>query len=436
MVAYDEGVAIDYFGTYKKGWYLENHTIAECLELAFSFKEKIKEHLQTFDDTLKMKAAQFGEHYYNVLVASLRQSVSGHKLVKGENGEVLFLSKENGSNGCIATVDVSYPSIPLYLLYNTELVKGMMRPILTFARMPVWKYDFAPHDAGTYPACCGQVYGLNFEKNHYHGDYGKDGFQQTHFPIYLLPSTFNAYSFDMQMPVEECANMLIMFYGCFKKDGQIGFFAENKALCDKWVQYLVQYGLKPENQLCTDDFAGHLANNINLSIKATVGIGAYAELVKAVGDEKNFKRYRAFAEKYAEEISGFAWKYKHIPLTWDTDDSTFSLKYNFAFDKVLGLNLFSQDLFEREIEYYIEKMGKYGTPLDSRKGYTKSDWLLWVASLTDDREKSKKIIERINDFLENSPDRVPFSDWFETLDGKYHYFRARTVQGGAFILLL
>ena len=98
--------------------------------------------------------------------------------------------------------------------------------------------------------------------------------------------------------------------------------------------------------------------------------------------------------------------------------------------------MFSQDLLEREVEYYIEKINDYGTPLDSRKGYTKSDWLLWVAALTNDREKSKIFIEKINNFLVSSPDRVPFSDWFETVGGEYHHFRARTVQGGCFILCL
>lgn len=113
-----------------------------------------------FDAELKKKAEKYGEDYLLILYAGLRQAVGAHKLVKDRDGNVLFLSKECHSNGCIATVDVSYPSIPLFLIYNPELVKGMMRPIFKFNDMPVWKYDFAPHDAGTYPYCLGQVYGV------------------------------------------------------------------------------------------------------------------------------------------------------------------------------------------------------------------------------------------------------------------------------------
>ena len=125
-----------------------------------------------------------------------------------------------------------------------------------------------------------------------------------------------------------------------------------------------------------------------------------------------------------------------MPISWDSDESTFSLKYNFAFDKLLGLNLFPQEIFEKEIDCYLKKINKFGAPLDNRETYTKSDGLCWVASLTDDREKRDKLLASIAKFLKESPDRVPFSDWYQTDTGSYIHFRARSVQGGCFILLL
>ena len=123
-------------------------------------------------------------------------------------------------------------------------------------------------------------------------------------------------------------------------------------------------------------------------------------------------------------------------MTWDSDESTFSLKYNFAFDKILGLKLFGSELLEKEVSFYLTKAQRYGIPLDTRAGYTKSDWLLWVARLTDDDKKRKIIADMIDDYLKNSPDRIPFGDWYETQDGSHHEFRARSVQGGCFILLI
>lgn len=436
-LAYDDLYAIDYFGEARKGYYLQEHTIFEAIETALAKREKINKQLNAFDEKLKKSAAPFGKDYITILYASLRQSVAAHKLVTDGEGNVLFLSKECNSNGCIGTVDVSYPSVPLYLLYNPELVKGMMRPILKFAKMPVWQYDFAPHDVGTYPVCCGQVYGFSHEKNKFLGNLiAKDKNEHTHYPYYLLPAGYALYDHEFQMPVEECGNMLVMFYACYQKDGDLTFFLAHKDLCAKWVEYLVKYGLKPENQLCTDDFAGHLKNNLNLAIKATVGIACYAELLKAANEQTAAQKYRRKAEEFAAEIVAFANGFSHMPITWDTDGETFSLKYNFAFDKILKLGLFPQDLLEREVECYLQKAEKFGTPLDNRETYTKSDWLTWAAALTDDNAKRAQMLGYLNTFLKESPDRVPFGDWYQTTTGEHLHFRARSVQGGCFILLL
>ena len=439
LLGYDEGVSIDYFGDYRKGYYLENHTISNALEELWHRREACEEKLAAFEIDLFSRATAYGEEYKHILIAALRQSIAAHKLVRDKEGNILWLSKECGSNGCIATVDVSYPSMPLFLLYNAELLKGMMRPILKFARMPVWTFDFAPHDVGTYPVCGGQIYGIWQMKDKYHARYGEGGFWskvKTHFPVYTLPANFEPYELKMQMPVEECANMLIMFLAVYIADKDKTFFAKNQDLCSKWVRYLVKYGLKPKNQLCTDDFAGHLDNNLNLAIKATVGIAAYAKLLSEAGDIKGCNEFWKIAEKYAAEIKNFAAGKTHLPLTWNSGEDTFGLKYNFAFDRILGLNLFGKNLLEKEVSYYLTIEQNYGIPLDSRKMYTKSDWLLWVASLTDDIQKRKKIISAIDDYLKNTPDRIPFGDWYESHEGTYHEFRARSVQAGCFILLL
>ena len=92
--------------------------------------------------------------------------------------------------------------------------------------------------------------------------------------------------------------------------------------------------------------------------------------------------------------------------------------------------------FLPKVDYYIDRMNQYGTPLDSRCGYTKSDWQMWCAALTDNEEKRRRFVKSLKSFLATSPVRIPFGDWFESEDGKTHHFVARTVQGGCFILLM
>jgi len=439
LFAFDDVAAVRYFGKYLYDYYFDcGKTIVDALKETYSTSEKIDKHLKDFEKKLVKKAEKFGENYINILNASLRQAIAMHKLVKDSNGNVLFLSRESNSNSCIGTVDVSYPSMPLFLLYDTEYVKGMMRPIFEFAKMPVWHYDFAPHDVGTYPNCDGQVYGLKNEKNKYHASYygWTAGQVRTRPYVYLYPANFDAFDFDKQMPVEECANMIIMCQACYAVDKKVDFIKENFDLLEKWVVYLEKFGLVPDNQLCTDDFAGHLDKNINLAIKATVGIGCYAEICKTLGKTADAERYMAVAKDFARQIEEFGKKFKWCPLTWDTDDTTFSLKYNLAFDKILKLNLFSKEFYEREMDAYMTKFNKYGVPLDTRKDYAKSDWLMWTASLTDDLNKQKIFIDSLDKYLKETNTRVPFSDWYATETGDYFAFIARTVQGGNFILLM
>lgn len=431
-IAYDSVVAIDYFGDFKKSLYLEKHTVLDAIVDVRKNKAKIEARLDEIDRELKIKADKISPDYYEILTASLRQSVAAHTAIKDNEGNLVFLSKENGSNGCIGTLDVSYPSIPLYLIYNTEFVKGMLRPIIRFARMPVWNFDYAPHDVGTYPHCSGNVYGAR-EDGKYAG-LAKTSFGEIHPQYYLFPESNGEYDDNMQMPVEECANMIITLAACYAYDGDLSLYKESEDLCRKWVEFLVKYGLKPTNQLCTDDFAGHIANNLNLAVKASVGIACYAGLLKA--DGKDYAKYERIARDYAREIEAFSRKFLHSPLTWDDGEDTFGLKYNLLFDKVLDLGLFSQEFREREVDYYLKVTERFGTPIFNRKSYVKSDWTVWAAALTDDKVKRQKMLEPMVYFLQNSPLRIPFGDWYIGDTGEIRYFRARSVVGGCFALLL
>jgi len=440
-VAFDDVVAINYFGDFLKGYFLrDGKNILDALEFAKNNFELAKKKDNDYTDKIIKDSAVYGDGYKTLLFASLRQSVGAHKLVEDKQGRVLFLSKECHSNGCIATVDVSYPSIPLYLLYNPELVRGMLEPILDFAKMPVWEYDFAPHDTGTYPQSCGQAYGMNGCEA-----IGADVFphgkaQGVFYPIYQYPKAHKLYKHEDQMPVEECANMLIMtaLYFKYSDKEDIKFLEYNYELLAKWVEYLYKFGKVPEHQLCTDDFAGRMAKNVNLSIKASAGIAAFGIIAKALGKTNDALK----AEKSAKDHTDFVVdKFKNnntTPLAFDLDSKikTYSIKYNLAADLLLGSKLYPQIFLDREINNYKKLQNKYGMPLDNRKGYTKSDWILWAAALARDKKDAAELIAPVEKYLRETPSRVPFSDWYDTLDAKQCGFQNRTVQGGIFILLL
>lgn len=234
------------------------------------------------------------------------------------------------------------------------------------------------------------------------------------------------------MPTEECGNMLILTAAICLAEQTSDFALPYMDLLNKWKDYLIKYGSDPDKQLCTDDFAGHLAHNTNLSLKAILGIEAYAQIKRLAGEKTGYEKYHKIAASMAQQwekqaISGTQYKLAfNLPGSW-------SLKYNLIWDKLFNAKLFSREVYERELHTYISNLDIYGVPLDSRASYTKSDWILWCAAFTDDKSIRETLIKPVASFIENTPCRLPFSDWYDTKTGKCSGFFARSVQGGLFM---
>ena len=77
-----------------------------------------------------------------------------------------------------------------------------------------------------------------------------------------------------------------------------------------------------------------------------------------------------------------------------------------------------------------------GMPLDNRQSYTKSDWLVWTATLATDRDDFERMIEPLWNAYNKSESRVPMTDWYYTVTATHRHFQNRTVIGGLFIKLL
>lgn len=401
MVGYDEVYDIEYmYERYKAYWAHEGKvTLFDAFD---KYRQNYAENMQKakaldkriYDDGLKAG----NEHYAEILSGSYRQVVGAHKLFKDKDGHLLYFSRENNSNGCVNTVDLTYPSAPLFLIYNPELEKGMMTSIFEYSKSGRWTKPFAAHDLGTYPKANGQVYG---------GD----------------------------MPLEEAGNMIILAAELSKIDGNTKYADQYWDLLTTWTKYLVENGQDPTNQLCTDDFAGHWAHNCNLSIKAIMGIAGYAEMCKIKGNQKDAEEYLSIAQTMAKKWEKDAREGDHYRLALDRPN-TWSQKYNMIWDKMWNLNIFPNGAMQREVKFYLKHQNKFGLPLDSRKDYTKTDWIMWTAAMAKDNKTFIKLMEPVYTYINESPSRIPLSDWSDTKTGRWIGFKARSVIGGYWMNVL
>ena len=404
--AYDDISSLIYFGEPVNAyWKKDGMTITAAIEEALDDYDEITRRCREFSESMYAEAKRKGgEKYAELLTLAYRQVMAAHKLAVDGDGNNIFISKECFSNGCAATVDVTYPSAPLFLRYNTELLKGMLRPIIKYCRSGMWKHDFAPHDVGQYPILNGQVYG--------------------------------AASCDGQMPVEECGNMLILAAAITKADGSTEFADSFSDLLEMWSGYLVKYGLDPDYQLCTDDFAGHMAHNCNLSLKAVMGLAGYADILRRRGESEKAGILSAKAAEYARSfITRASNGDGSFRLAYDRPD-TFSLKYNAVWDKLWKTGLFPDSFFDGETARYRKEALPYGVPLDSREKYTKSDWTAWIACFSDKPEDFEFFVSLLWNAYNTMRSRVPMTDWYYADTSEMVSFRNRTVQGGLFIKLL
>ena len=426
LLGYDDIASINYFGACCKAWGLrDGKTLPQALKEFHHRHDELLEKCRRLDgEVLDLAREIGGEDYALIAAASWRHTFGAHKLIATPAGEMAFLSKENDSNGCIGTVDVSYPSIPLFLKFCPELVNALCRPVMQFAAMPVWQEDFAPHDVGRYPYATGQVYAAHRRLEN----------GAVSLPYYLYPAGADVYDFRYQMPVEECGNMLIMLEAAISFGAGEELARQYAPMLDQWVRYLDQYGQDPGEQLCTDDFAGHLARNVNLSAKAVVGLACYARLLRRMGKGEEADRWAARAREMAQSWLERADNGEATALTFDGQG--WSMKYNLVWDLVLDLGLLPRDFYRRETESYLARINEFGLPLDSRADYTKSDWEVWSASMAQDKETFRRLIAPLAHYLRTTSTRVPFSDYYDTKTGRYVAFIARSVQGGVYMPML
>eukprot|EP00754_Rhynchopus_humris_P047400 Rhum_TRINITY_DN6990_c0_g1::Rhum_TRINITY_DN6990_c0_g1_i1::g.21432::m.21432 len=417
-LGYDEHVAaMGYFGTLLPAYWTRLHgSYLAALQFAGQAQDKVLATCDGFDKELwgEMTAVGGVSPEYAALGALAWRQVTGATKTTWNPvlEEIYPFMKEISSDGDVSTVDVLFPAAPLFLRHAPEYLRKLLVPVLEYAQSDTFKYGkgvwynrtYAPHHLGTWPNC-------------------------------YLPE-----SKQENMPVEETGNLILMITGIAKKQQSTAWLKPYWGLLQQYGDYLVSALPDPGNQLCTDDFEGPSPHNANLAIKGIVALSAYSELLTMKNDTVGAAIYKGYSEKFAADwytdaidVDG-----THTKLQYNLN-KTWSMKYNIAWQYFLDLKVVPDAVVANESAYYIGKANEYGVPLDDRKSFAKHDWSFWVASMgsaTGDNSLFNLVVARTVKFLQNSPNRVPWSDWDWTITPDVRGFRARPVLGGIWAQML
>ncbi|KAK5627271.1 hypothetical protein RRF57_002987 [Xylaria bambusicola] len=448
---------------------------------------KTAAHLaRNYSDQLARDAYASGsKDYQDIAALSARQVLGATQFSGTPDSPILFL-KEISSNGNFQTVDVIFPAFPFFLYTNPQWLAYLLEPLIEHQLSGQYPNDYSMHDLGA------------------------------HFPN----ATGHSDGKDEYMPVEECGDMLIMglalanalkdntrpaftfnalpetkplgsgpkksplsidVYGMDNIRTGVGIMGEKAAakwlrhsykLWTKWTGYLVRESLIPANQLCTDDFAGWLANQTNLALKGIIGIKAMSGIANLVGEESDAKYYSSVADDYIEKWQGFGLSrdktHAKLAYTWWGSWTTL---YNLFADALLCFHLsddrsttqgqgqswdshqrpigdagveilkskkfIPDEIYQMQSDWYHNVLQRYGLPLDSRHLYTKSDWEFFAAAVAS-KEVRTEILQHVATWVNETVTDRPFTDLYETEgEGGFPgiYFMARPVVGGHFAFL-
>lgn len=231
-------------------------------------------------------------------------------------------------------------------------------------------------------------------------------------------ATGHAEGNDEYMPVEECGNMIFMALAYSRFTNNVKYLEAHYKILRQWTGYLIQFGLVPATQgallpttelttVSTDDFAGPLANQTNLALKAILGIRAMGDIAELTHNYKDAKEFHDTSYKYMSQWEKYAFEKNatHAKLAYQLPNSWGSL-YNAYADDLLDLGLFPERIHAMQDAWYLKRTEKYGLPLDSRHMYTKSDWEMFIAAISKSQTRNL-LIDRLATWINETSTGSP-----------------------------
>jgi hypothetical protein len=396
-----ENESISWLGTALRPWWNRsgNKTFAQVFADANAEHDRLFAKCEAFDRQVIADAMAAGDTIYaDLLSQCYRQCLKMNKLVAYNDTTPFFCSLEGYSGRLVNTIDVIHPQAPLFLYASPASLKTFLETIfILYESGRCGQSDPPPHDIGPWPS----VNGCNL------------GYW-----------------------VEEAGNMMLLSAAVCHLEKSGAYAQKHWLMLSRWVDWLRRNGLDPVSQNSTDDFSGSYPHSCLLSIKACLGIGCYVKMATMAGRADSAAKYQAILDTATAGVIRRGYENGHFKKANDLP-GTWSMKYNLAWQRALGLKVFGDSILQNEMKQYRNNIKKYGVPLLSTETYTKSDWILFAASITGNRDDFMALAKTEWTFLNECTNfNVGIPDWHGTVEQYGGNFEWRGVVGGYFFELM
>ncbi|KAF2144083.1 uncharacterized protein K452DRAFT_223453 [Aplosporella prunicola CBS 121167] len=405
VVGYVREDAIDYRGTAYTPYYRSAYpkTIGAVSRFLDIHDDAVTES-ESFDaQVVSVGDATGGSNYTAILELSTRQIFGGIDITieksSLDTSEPWAFIKEISSNGNLNTIDIIFPTFPFFYMFAPNWIKYLLDPTLTYLESGAYPHPYVIHDLGThYPNSTGHDEGL-----------------------------------EEAMPIEETGNLMVLALAHKQATGDASIYESHTELFKGYADYLVDNGLYPTNQFSTNDGLGKFTNMTNLGVKAAVGLAAYGELSGSTN----------YTDK-GKEFAGTIWEGLGTAVTDDTEtryftltygNSTWFLTFNLYADKLLGLEVFDDEVYTAQSAFYPTVRDEWGVAIEGAVVWAKTDWQMWTAAFSEEGTQ-EMFINDLYAFIANGKNTAPFGDRYWTSGANAgetaQSFRARPTLGAHF----
>jgi hypothetical protein len=320
----------------------------------------------------------------------------------------------------VNTIDVIFPTFPIYLTLNPEYLKMVLQPVLQYLTFPTsaggWPKNFAIHDIGSaYPNATGHA----------------DGQEE-------------------DMPLFETSSLLQMVYAYQLYGNDKAWAGNYTSLLSGYATYLQYNGLIPATQLISVDAIQATANQTGLAVQSAIGL-------KAAGALLNNVAFTNAAEFMVNEIYG-----QGLGLDGSSPSTSTHFTYNYGLDStwgtlfqaypdvLLNLTTFPTVAYTMEGDFLLSQnqpaglpfFGPYSytVPLTAGCDWTITDWSFWTSAAVDNEELQGAVVNATHAFLTNGMNTEPFGTKYVVEQpgtiGQWIGNRARSTVGANFALIL